>query len=100
MTTPTPSIPTTTHPEPRWCDGCQNYVPQVRTPSGEWLCAEGHNMTAACEREMQLSASVGDAIRTFLGVSQEERQKWMLIFVAELGPVAQDLAKAMKESGL
>src|SRR5689334_6782112 len=91
MTTPINPTPITATPLPesRWCDGCQNYVPQVQTTSGEWLCGAGHNMNAALERDFDLSAKVGDAARhaaryaaqAFRDMTPDERAKWWPLFV-------------------
>lgn len=98
MTTPHNPAPTTSTPppdsRPMYCGPCGTYVPMVRSRSGEWLCGAGHNATAALDRETQLSADVGAAARLFLGMTQEEREKWAPLFLENLGPLAQTLGDA------
>jgi hypothetical protein len=87
VTTPiNPTLTTATpQPESRWCDDCGTYVPQYQTPSGEWLCGQGHNMTAACARDFELSAKVGDAARftawALRDMTPDERRRWWPLFV-------------------
>jgi hypothetical protein len=81
FTTPTPSAePPAPETRTMLCELCGTYVLHVRAACGDWMCGAGHNATALLAADLHASATIGETVRLFAGLTPEKRDHWTALF--------------------